>query len=124
MDRILVIVFKNEGKAYEGSRALQDLHDEGSINLYAKAVLVRGTDGEVTVRENDDIGPVGTAVGLLTGMLVGLFGGPVGIAAGASAGTFAGLVYDLAKVGVGHDFLDEIGQSLVGGQAAVAAEVQ
>lgn len=124
MDRILVVVFNNEGKAYEGSRALQDLHDEGSINLYAKAVLVRSTDGKVTVKQQGDMGSVGTAVGLLAGILVGLFGGPVGIAAGAGAGTFAGLVYDLAKVGVGHDFLDEIGRSLVGGEAAVVAEVQ
>ncbi len=124
MDTILVIVFNNEGKAYEGSRALQDLHQEGSINLYAKAVLVRGADGTVTVKQRDDMGPVGAAVGLLTGILVGLFGGPVGIAAGAGGGTLSGLVYDLTKVGVGHDFLDEIGQSLVGGQAAVVAEVQ
>ncbi len=124
MDRLLVIVFDSESKAYEGSRALQDLHDEGSINLYATAVLVRDSDGKVMVRQKGDAGPVGAAVGLLTGILVGLFGGSAWIAAGAGAGTFAGLVYDLAKVGVGHDFLDEIGQSLVGGEAAVVAEVQ
>jgi hypothetical protein len=31
MDNILVVVFDNEGKAYERSRVLQDLHDEGRI---------------------------------------------------------------------------------------------
>ncbi len=124
MDKILVVVFDSEAKAYDGSRALQDLNDDGSINLYAHALLARGDDGKVTVRQKGGAAPVGTAVGLLTGILVGLFGGPVGTAIGAGAGTLGGLVYDLAKIGVGHDFLDEIGQSLVGGEAAVVAEVQ
>ncbi len=124
MDKILVVIFDTEAKAYEGSRALQELNDNGSINLYAHALLSRGDDGKVTVRQKGGPAPVGTAVGLLTGILIGLFGGPVGTAIGAGAGTFGGLVYDLAKVGVGQDFLDEIGQSLVAGEAAVVAEVQ
>jgi uncharacterized membrane protein len=36
MDKYLVIGFDNELKAYEGSRALQDLQSEGSINLYER----------------------------------------------------------------------------------------
>jgi uncharacterized membrane protein len=124
MDKILVVVFDNEGKAYEGLRALQDLQHEGTINLYANAVLVRGANGKVAVKQEGDMGPVGTAVGLLTGSLIGLFGGPVGLAIGAGAGVFGGLAYDLAQVGIDFDFLDEIGQSLVPGETAVVAEVQ
>ncbi len=37
MDKILVVTFDSETKAYEGSKALQDLQNEGSINLYSKA---------------------------------------------------------------------------------------
>lgn len=124
MDKILVVVFDNEAKAYGGSRTLQQLHNEGSINLYAKAVLTRRADGTVTVQEKAGMAPIGTAVGLLTGILVGLFGGPAGTAIGAATGTLGGVAYDLAKVGVSHDFLEEIGQSLVRGGAAVVAEVQ
>ena len=87
MDKILVVVFDNESKAYEGSKALQALQDEGSINLYAKAVIARDAGGKVEVKEAGDSGPVGTAVGLLTGSLIGLIGGPVGLAIGAYAGT-------------------------------------
>ena len=32
MDRMLVVVFPNEGKAYEGKRALQQLDSEGQAD--------------------------------------------------------------------------------------------
>jgi uncharacterized membrane protein len=123
MDKMLVIVFDSELKAYDGSRALQELQNEGSINLYAKAVIARGASGKVEVKQAGDMGPVGTAVGLLTGSLIGLIGGPVGLAIGAYAGTVGGMFYDLGHLGVGEDFLTEVGQSLLPGKAAVVAEV-
>jgi uncharacterized membrane protein len=51
MDKMLVVVFDSEIKAYEGSRALQELQNEGSINLYAKAVIARDASGKVTVKQ-------------------------------------------------------------------------
>ena len=86
MDKMLVVVFDSELKAYEGSKALQELQNEGSINLYAKAVIARDASGKVAVKQQGDMGPVGTAVGLLTGSLIGLIGGPVGLAIGATPG--------------------------------------
>lgn len=91
MDKMLVVVFDSESQAYEGSKALQELQNEGSINLYAKAVIVRDTSGKVEVKQEGDMGPVGTAVGLLTGGLIGLIGGPIGIAIGASVGMSGGV---------------------------------
>jgi uncharacterized membrane protein len=123
MDKILVVVFESESKAYEGSLALQELQNEGSIDLYAKAVIVRDANGKVEVKQQGDSGPVGTAVGLLTGTLIGMFAGPVGLVIGAGAGTYGGLLYDLAHLGVGEDYLGEVGKSLLPGKAAVAAEV-
>jgi uncharacterized membrane protein len=123
MDKVLVVVFDSESKAYEGSQALQGLQNEGSINLYAKAVIARDTNGKVTVKQAGDEGPVGTAVGLLTGSLIGLLGGPVGVAIGVSVGMSGGMLYDLAQLGVGEDYLDEVGKSLLPGKAAVVAEV-
>jgi uncharacterized membrane protein len=123
MDKILVVIFDDENKAYEGSKTLQDLHNEGSITLYAQAVIAKDADGQVSVKQTDEPGPIGTAVGLLTGSLLGLLGGPVGFVVGASVGMFSGLVYDLANLGVGEDFLYEVGQYLLPGKAAVVAEV-
>jgi uncharacterized membrane protein len=122
MDKVLVVVFESERKAYEGSLALQELQNEGSINLYSKAVIAREADGKVTTKQEGDMGPVGTAVGMLTGSLIGLLGGPVGFAIGAGAGTYGGFLYDLAHLGVGYDYLDEVGKSLLPGKAAVVAE--
>jgi len=77
----------------------------------------------MAVKQQGDMGPAGTAVGLLTGSLISLVGGPVGLVIGAGAGTFGGMVYDLAHLGVGQDFLGEVGKSLLPGKAAVVAEV-
>lgn len=123
MDKMLVVVFESELKAYEGSKALQELQYEGSLNIYSKAVIARDASGKATVKQQGDMGPVGTAVGLLTGSLIGLIGGPVGLAIGAGAGLFGGLVYDMANLGVGEDFLAEVEKSLLPGKAAVIAEV-
>ncbi len=122
MDKILVVVFDSELKAYEGSKALDELQHEGSINVYAKAVIARDAAGKVAVKQQGDTGPVGTAVGLLTGSLIGLIGGPVGLAIGAGAGMYGGLIYDLANAGVGQDFLSQVEDSLLPGKAAVVAE--
>jgi uncharacterized membrane protein len=117
------VVFDSELKAYEGSRALQELQNEGSISLYAKAVIARDAGGKVTVKEQGDMGPVGMGVGLLTGSLIGLLGGPVGLAIGAYAGTVGGLFYDLGRLTVGEDYLSEVEKTLMPGKAAVVAEV-
>ena len=122
MDKILVVVFDNENKAYEGSRALDELQNEGSINLYAKAVICRD-EAKVQVKQAGNTGPVGTADGLLTGSLIGLLGGPLGIAVGAGIGTSGGFLYDMAHLGIGQDFLEGVGQSLKPGKVAMVAEV-
>jgi uncharacterized membrane protein len=124
VDKMLIVVFESERRAYEGSRALEELHAEGSITLYGRAVIAKGADGTVTVQETADQGPLGTAVGLVTGGLVGLLGGPVGAAVGAAAGTIGGTSYDAATAVVGADFLDEAARSLAPGRWAVVAEVE
>jgi uncharacterized membrane protein len=123
MDKILVVVFDSELKAYDGSKALQELVNEGSINLYSKAVIARDASGKVAVKQQGDMGPVGTAVGMLTGSLIGLIGGPVGFVVGATVGMSGGMVYDLVNLGIGEDFLTEVELSLLPGKAAVIAEV-
>lgn len=123
MDKMIVVVFDSELKAYDGSRALLELQNEGSINLYAKAVIARDASGRVTVKQQGDMGPVGTAVGLFTGSLIGLIGGPVGVAIGAGVGMSGGVLYDLVHLGVSEDFLSEVEKSLLPGKAAVVAEV-
>lgn len=124
MDKMVVTVFDSEKQTYEGERALRELHDEGSIDLYAMAVIAKEQNGKVAVKQSADQGPAGTILGMATGALVGLLGGPAGVAAGAMAGTAGGSLVDLANVGVGTDFLDDVSQLLRPGKAAVVAEVE
>ncbi len=124
MDKMLVVVFDSEAEAYEGARALQALHDEGSITLYGHSVIVKDANGTVAVKEDAVRGPIGEAVGLLTGSLIGMIGGPVGLAIGGTLGVVGGSTYDIANLGVDVDFLDESAGSLKPGSAALVAEIE
>ena len=123
MDKILVVIFGNEEGAYQGVRELETLNDDGSISLYASGIVKRQPNGSITVLQEAPDGPLGTVVGLATGAMVGLIGGPVGVAVGGFVGAGGGMFYDLAKLGLGEDFLYDVGQNLLPGHTAVIAEV-
>jgi len=82
MDRMLVVVFDGESKAYEGKTALLELEREGSISVYGYAILAKSADGKTTVKQGDEVGPLGALTGTALGSLIGLLGGPVGVALG------------------------------------------
>jgi uncharacterized membrane protein len=123
MSKLVVVTFPDEAKAYEGLHQLRALHAEGSVSLYAAALVRREPDGALTVKEREDQGPLGTALGLLLGTIVGVLGGPVGMAAGALAGGILGTTRDLVQLGVSDEFLDETARDLTAGKYAVIAEV-
>ena len=124
MDRMLVVVFDNESKAYEGKKALMQLDIDGSIGVYAHAVVVKNADGTTTVRESDDRGPLGTLVGTTLGSLIGLLGGPAGFAIGAAVGFVGGATADLNKARIGDDFIVDVAKVLLPNRAAVVAEIE
>jgi uncharacterized membrane protein len=123
MNRMLVVVFGNESKAYEGRRALQDLDRDGSITAYAYAVITKNPDGTSSVKEGDDSGPLGTLVGTSVGSLIGLLGGPVGLAIGAGAGLLGGVIADLDNARISQDFVDDVSKQLTPGRVALVAEI-
>jgi uncharacterized membrane protein len=124
MDRMLVVVFDTETKAYEGKKALQQLENEGSIVTYAYAVIGKNAQGDVKVKQGDDPGPLGTLVGTSLGSLIGVLGGPTGLAIGALAGMVAGSTADLDNARVGDDFIDDVAKKLTPTKFAVVAEIQ
>jgi len=121
---MLVVVFDSENKAYEGKKALSQLENEGSIVVYAYAVIGKNPDGTTTLKQGDDPGPLGILVGTSLGSLIGLLGGPVGLAIGATAGLFSGSLADLNNARVGEDFIDDVRQELQSNKFAVVAEIQ
>ena len=124
MDRMLVAVFPSEDAAYKGSNALLELDREGSIGLFAYAVVSKDNQGKITVKQSDGQGPLATLVGTSLGSLIGLLGGPVGLAFGATAGMLTGSIYDLDNARVDSDFVDDVSKELGPGKYAVLAEVQ
>lgn len=123
MSRFIVIVFPNETQAYQGTRALKDLHAEGSLSLYSMAVVVKDAAGRLAVKDAVDEGPLGTAVGALVGGLVGIIAGPAGMLAGSLGGTLIGGVFDIANYGVSADFVVKVSSELTAGRSAVVAEI-
>jgi uncharacterized membrane protein len=122
MDRMLVVVFDNESRAYEGKKALQALDGEGNINLYAYAVLAKNSDGTSTIKQGDDVGPVGTLLGTSVGSLIALLGGPAGAAIGAGT-ILGGGIFDLHNVRIADDFIDDVSKALAPNKVAVLAQV-
>ena len=123
MDRMLVVVFDNEKTAYDGSRALQQLDADGSIAVYASAVLAKNADGTTEVKHGDEASPWGTLAGTAVGSLIGILGGPVGVAFGAVSGALVGAIPDLDNARVGSDFVDDVGKTLAPGKVALVAEI-
>ena len=120
---MLVAVFDNENKAFEGLNSLKDLHNQSDITLYATAVVSKNEKGELRLNTAADQGPVGTATGLFTGSLIGLLGGPIGFAVGAAVGTVSGLIFDVSVDDVNTTFVDEVSNALAKGKTAVIAEI-
>lgn len=123
MEKMLAVVVDSEVKAYEASRALAQLDAEGSIWIYALAVIGKNADGTVSVKESDGEFPVRLAGGTAIGALIGLLGGPVGFAIGTIAGSLAGGITDLYIAGVDEEFVDDVTAKLTAGKFAVIADV-
>jgi uncharacterized membrane protein len=124
MDRMLVVVFDNESKAYEGRKALVELDIDGSISVYGHAVVVKHPDGTTKVQQSDDGARLGTVVGTALGSLIGLLIGPAGLAIGAPLGFLGGVTVEMNKVRIGEDFIDDVAEVLLPNKAAVVAEIE
>ena len=123
MEKMLVVVFDDDKKAYEGSRALKQLDAEGSITIHGESVIQKNADGKVSVKQTEGDFPIRTLGGTAIGSLIGLLGGPIGFGIGASAGALAGMVSDLNVAGVDAGFLDDVSKELKPGKWAVVADI-
>ena len=124
IDSMLVVVFDTEAKAYEGRQALLRLENEGSIGVYASAVVAKNADGTVTVKQTDDPGPVGPLVGTFLGSIIGLLAGPAGVGIGAVVGFAGGSAAQLNNARIGDGFIDDVSTELKLNKFAVVAEIR
>jgi uncharacterized membrane protein len=124
MNRMLVVVFSEASKAFDGRDALKSMDRDGSASVYALTVITRKADGTSFVNEEGDSGPLGTLLSTSVGSLIGLLGGPPGVAIGAIAGSVVGVASDLDNARIGADFVDEVSRQLTPGKTALVAEIE
>lgn len=123
MYKFLAVVFNDEKSAYEGARALADLNRDGSIDVFASAVVQKDAQGWVATKKVQSDFPIQTVAGTAMGALIGLLGGPAGAAVGGAAGVMAGLLGDTYTAGVDEGFVTEVSTALTPGKCALIAEV-
>jgi uncharacterized membrane protein len=107
MERMLVVVFGNESRAYEGKKVLEKLDIDGYLTVYRHAMVMKNADSTITVSEGDDRGPFGLLVGTALGSLIGVLGGLAGIGIGGTIGLVAGGAADgLRQFDGGQELVD------------------
>ena len=125
MENLVVIVFdKDEPKALEGLRVLEELDSQSEIWLYEARVAVKTPNGPVRVIEKKDnltLPLVGGAS--ILGALIGLLGGPVGAAAGAAAGAMVASLADSEEASFSEEFVHEVSMALQCGETAIVADL-
>jgi uncharacterized membrane protein len=123
MERMLTVIFDDESKAYEGTRALHELDSEGSISIHAQAVITKSPNGIISIKQSGDEFPIRTLSGTAIGSLIGLLGGPVGFGVGAAAGTLVGALTDVHRSGVNEEFLGGVSAKLTPGKWAIVSDI-
>jgi uncharacterized membrane protein len=121
MDKMIVIVFDGEPAAYAGSRALKELHWEGSITLYSGSVIVKESNGRVQLKQVVNLGQAGSILGTATCALVGALADEAHTGVGTALG---GPALNLSSAGVSEDFLRDVARSLRPSKSAVVAEIE
>lgn len=123
-DKVVVVAFSDDGKAYEALATVKQLDRDGQIDLVEAAVVTRDQDGRVHLKdEAGDHSLVGTASGGLIGLLIGILGGPLGILLGGATGLLLGSLYDLDDADTTESALGEVSKSVQVGRNSLLAQV-
>ncbi len=123
MNKMVVVVFKNETDAFKGLDGLKELHEEGTITLFSSAIAVKDHLDIVSMKNMEGQGASKTFAGMALGSLIGLLGGPAGLAAGAFAGSMTGLLFDMNNAGVNGEFIDDVSDAMKPNSVTLLAEI-
>jgi uncharacterized membrane protein len=124
MENVLAVNFVDDAIAYEALTKLKELDSQGQLGLEGAAVVVRGEDGSLGIKEEvGDIGYAGTATGGVVGLIIGILGGPLGVLLGGATGVLIGSLFDLDDADETESVLSDISRSARVGHTALLAEV-
>jgi uncharacterized membrane protein len=123
-ENVVVVGFSDDSSAYEALTTLKELDSQGQIKVVEAAVVRRGDDGRIDVK--DQVGEdsfAGTASGGLVGLLIGILGGPLGVLIGGATGLMIGSLYDMADADDTDSVLSDASKSVQAGRNALLAQV-
>jgi uncharacterized membrane protein len=124
-ENVIVTTFDEHSRAYEALARLKELTADEQIGLHDAAVVERGQDGTLHVR--DEAGNVDDGLGTLTGgtigLLIGILAGPVGVLLGGAVGLLAGTIFDADRDEETDSVLEHIAHTIGNGATAVLADV-
>ena len=121
---VISVSFDPDSNAYAALTALKEMDSQGQLNLEAAAVVVRGEDGQIEVKDRVDSNDfAGAASGGLLGLLIGIIGGPLGVLIGGTYGLMLGSLVDLDEVEETDSVLSQISASARPGHTALLAQV-
>jgi uncharacterized membrane protein/sporulation protein YlmC with PRC-barrel domain len=111
---LVAVAFDAPGDASRALKYIDEFRKKGTLKILNAAVLVKDAEGNVAVKDTQDIDPKkGRRLGAVTGGLIGLVGGPVGAVVGALAGAGAGgLAGKKIDLGFSEQFLNGLKQYL------------
>ena len=123
MTNLIVISFKNESQAIEGSHKLVELESFGDITVYEKVMLKKDADGKTNVIQSETSDGLRTLSGMALGTLVGAFAGPVGLLTGMLTGTLAGAALESDYFSFSDDFESKVMNRVQPGTVSIIAEI-
>ena len=124
LDNVIAVTFDDDSKAFDALTKLKELDSQGQLQVRDAAVVARGEDGQITVKDHvSDASLSATATGGLLGLLVGILGGPFGILIAGATGLLIGSLFDAHDADENESVLSEISTSIAVGRVALLAEV-
>ena len=123
---LVVLAFAKEYDADDALAALQQLENDGSIDLLDATVLSKNDRGELYVNEQAETRGTRRSrrIGVLGGALLGLLGGPIGAVVGGIAGGVVGNARaKRIDFGMTDDEVMDLSDALKPGTSAIVALV-
>ncbi len=118
MNNLVVMTFETEDRARQTLAEVEELQNQGLIQVEDAATAVRHLNGKVKVKQDHNLAGAGALGGAFWGMLFGLlfFVPFLGMAVGAATGALFGKAADY---GINDDFIREVSNSVQPGNSAL-----
>lgn len=125
MENIFVVVFEDQGEAYQAFDEVKAHTDEKEYTV-ARVVLVQKTEGKVEVCEGCDATcrVTSTVLGGVVGIVIGALAGPVGVIVGGAAGSFISGKITSAHIEKAIMSIEQVSKGIQEGEHALIALVQ